>query len=264
MTGIASLIALLVIMTISMTIVKIGAIMLRMTGLDDATAGFQALSAFTGTGFTTQASEMIVRHESRRRVIRWLMILGNAGMAVGVASLLGFFTTKIAAEGSDFLDVITRYIILIASCVLYIALLVNKSINRRLDKYIAKRLSRYENLQYDELEHLLSIGKDASIVSLEVNDKHPIASRSLRNLGLPKYGILVLSVHRDNTITAIPDADFVILPGDRVVCFGRVDTMRVLLAGFDESDTNGDMSLSRLFEGVKPGAPLNDETYEVE
>ena len=264
MTGVASLIALLVIMTISMTVVKIGTIMLRMTGLDDATAGFQALSAFTGTGFPTRSTDSILQNEDRRRIIRWLMILGNAGMAVTVASLLGFFTSEFASIGDNHIEIITRYVILIVACVLYIALLVNKRINRRLDKYIAKRLSRYENLQYDELEHLLSIGKDASIVSLDVNDKHPIASRSLRNLGLPKYGILVLSVHRDNTITAIPDADFVIQPGDRVVCFGRVNTMRVLLAGFDESDTNGDMSLSRLFESVKPGVPINDETYEVE
>ena len=150
MTGFASLIALLVIMTISMTIVKVATIMLRMTGMDDATAGFQALSAFTGTGFPARSSEMVIRHESRRRIIRWLMILGNAGMAVVVASLLSFFTSEISSLRKEgFFEIITRYLILIIACFLYIAVLVNKRVNKYLDRYIARRLSRYQHLQSD-------------------------------------------------------------------------------------------------------------------
>lgn len=40
-----------------------------MTGLDINIARFQALSAFTGTSFTTKEAEDVVDHPQRRRII---------------------------------------------------------------------------------------------------------------------------------------------------------------------------------------------------
>ena len=50
---------------------------MMMTGMDRKRAVFQALSAFSGTGFTTKEAEFVVNHPVRRRVIIWLMILGK-------------------------------------------------------------------------------------------------------------------------------------------------------------------------------------------
>ena len=63
----------------SVVIVRTGAVALQMTGLDRATASFQALSAFTNCGFTTREAESVVNHPQRRRIVRALMLLGNAG-----------------------------------------------------------------------------------------------------------------------------------------------------------------------------------------
>ncbi|MDY6843439.1 MAG: hypothetical protein SVW57_05045 [Thermodesulfobacteriota bacterium] len=48
--------------------------------MDEKKARFQALSAFSGTGFTTKETESIMNHPQRRRIITWIMILGNAGI----------------------------------------------------------------------------------------------------------------------------------------------------------------------------------------
>lgn len=64
---------------ISMLIVRIGSIAFEMTGLDRDKARFQALSCFSGTGFTTREAEQVVGHPQRRKVASFLMILGTPG-----------------------------------------------------------------------------------------------------------------------------------------------------------------------------------------
>ena len=75
-----SVILLIVFVCVSYLIVRIGAIALEMTGMDRSRARFQALSAFTGTGFTTRETEMVINHPRRRKIVTYLMILGNAGI----------------------------------------------------------------------------------------------------------------------------------------------------------------------------------------
>lgn len=47
---------------ISAVVVRVGAVALEMTGLDKDKASFQALSCFSGTGFTTREAELIAGH----------------------------------------------------------------------------------------------------------------------------------------------------------------------------------------------------------
>jgi hypothetical protein len=61
--------ALLLVATVlvSALVVRIGAVAFEMTGLDRDKAHFQALSCFSGTGFTTREAELITGHHYRRR-----------------------------------------------------------------------------------------------------------------------------------------------------------------------------------------------------
>ena len=68
----AAIIGPLIILAISLTTVRIGAIALELTGLSYEVAAFQAQSAFSGAGFTTSESENIVAHAVRRKIIRIL------------------------------------------------------------------------------------------------------------------------------------------------------------------------------------------------
>ncbi|MEL7419682.1 MAG: potassium transporter TrkA, partial [Cyanobacteria bacterium J06555_3] len=72
-----ALISVLVAITLSLLITRIATEALTLTGLSRTSARFQARSAFTGTGFATSESEAIVKHPLRRRIIMWLMFLGN-------------------------------------------------------------------------------------------------------------------------------------------------------------------------------------------
>ena len=74
----ATVVILIGIVIVLMVVVKIGTVAYRVTGLDESTASFQALSAFSGTGFTTREAELITRHPRRRRITKVLMIAGHA------------------------------------------------------------------------------------------------------------------------------------------------------------------------------------------
>ena len=82
------LLSIFIIIGVSYLIVRIATVALTLTGMDEEKARFQALSAFTGTGFTTTEAEIVVKHPVRRKIVMTLMVLGNAGLASVIASLI--------------------------------------------------------------------------------------------------------------------------------------------------------------------------------
>lgn len=76
MTDASPLVLLVVTVFTAYIVVIAGSAAYELTGLDRETAHFQSLSAFTGTGFTTGASERVVNTPTRRRITLGLMVLG--------------------------------------------------------------------------------------------------------------------------------------------------------------------------------------------
>ena len=75
-----NLLLFIIVLSVSFIVVRIGAIAFQLTGLDWSLAKFQALSCFSGTGFTTKESELVVGNSQRRKIASVLMVLGNAGI----------------------------------------------------------------------------------------------------------------------------------------------------------------------------------------
>ncbi len=93
-----ALLSLILVITLSVLIVRIGAIALEMTGLSREVASFQAQSAFSGAGFTTSESEYVVSNPARRKIIRTLIFLGSAGITSAIATLVLTFVGGGAAK----------------------------------------------------------------------------------------------------------------------------------------------------------------------
>ena len=94
MAGEFFLIPMLLIISVSYLVVRAASVMLMRTGLEEKRARFQALSAFTGTGFTTKEAELVVNHAQRRKIVTWLMILGNAGLATVIVTATSSLVTR--------------------------------------------------------------------------------------------------------------------------------------------------------------------------
>ena len=67
---------LLIILAVVLIIGRLATIALTVTGIPREIAKFQARSALTGAGFTTNESESLVNHPARRRIIVLLMTVG--------------------------------------------------------------------------------------------------------------------------------------------------------------------------------------------
>ena len=85
MSEFIQLITLLLIITVSLIIMRVGAAALVKTGISYDAAIFQSQSAFMGVGFTTTEAESVVSHPVRRRIIRGLMLVGF----IAILSTLG-------------------------------------------------------------------------------------------------------------------------------------------------------------------------------
>ena len=94
MTGLYLIAPTLITILISFLIVRVGAIALMMTGIDREKANFQALSAFTRAGFTTREAELVVGDHRRRRIVSWLIILGNAGLVAIIVTATSSVATS--------------------------------------------------------------------------------------------------------------------------------------------------------------------------
>ena len=100
-----------VLYAISVTIVRVASVILRHTGLPDHVARLQSISAMSGAGFTTTESELIVNHPIRRRVITWLMIIGNLGIASVGATVIVTFVGKDGDAGRIAVQALTMLLV---------------------------------------------------------------------------------------------------------------------------------------------------------
>lgn len=137
----AALASVLIVLTLSLLVNRIATAALALTGLSRQAAQFQARSAFTGVGFTTNEAELITTHPVRRRIVMLLMLLGNIGIVTSISSLL---LTFINTEGT--LQSLLRLLILGIGLLVLWVLATSPWIDRYLSRVIDWALRRWTHL----------------------------------------------------------------------------------------------------------------------
>jgi hypothetical protein len=218
-----ALISLLVIVTVSIIVVRIGAVALAMTGISKDLATFQAQSAFSGVGFTTNESESVVRHPVRRRIIRGLMLMGNAGITSAIAGLILTFYRGTGQE------LAMRLGLVLGGLVLLWLLSMSRFVDRILTKLIKVALNKFTRLEVRDYARLLEVGKGFTVSELEVEDADWLCNSKLHELALTNEGILVLGITRkDGVYIGAPHGNTLVQCGDVLTCYGREKLLRTL------------------------------------
>ncbi|MDP9368868.1 MAG: TrkA C-terminal domain-containing protein [Chloroflexota bacterium] len=203
------------ILSLSLLVVRIGAVALMMTGLSQEVASFQALSAFSGAGFTTSESELVVATPERRKTITLLIRAGNAGAITVVTSLILSF-----AGSED--EAPERILFIVLGLVGLVALSRSAWFNRILTPLIQRALSRSSTFVLRDYAALLHLREDYRVAEVEVRRESWLEGRQLRGLDLPAEGLLILGiVQPSGEYVGAPPADFVFSRGDTVVIYGR-------------------------------------------
>lgn len=210
-----SVVSFLLIFALSMLVVRIGSIAFEMTGLSAEVAHFQSLSAFSGTGFTTDEAESVVKSPARRQIAVLLIRLGSVGLVTSISTMLLSFTGagKAAPE---------RLLVLGLGVVLLIGLARSRAFNRLLTPLIERLLARYTSLDLKDYSSLLHLRDDYRIVEVDIKEQTWLANHTIGELHLSDEGVRVLGVKRsgENYIGA-PPTDLLLLPGDLLVLYGR-------------------------------------------
>src|SRR3954468_23096849 len=115
-------VSVIIVVLVSLIVARVGTVALTLTGMSRESARFQARSAFFGVGFTTNEAESVVGHPVRRRIIMWLILLGNAGVVTTMGTLLISF----AGRG----DTLTALAILVGGVVVLGGLSLSQPVDR--------------------------------------------------------------------------------------------------------------------------------------
>lgn len=217
----AGIVVLLVVITISLIATRVAAVALSMTGVSTDLARFQARSAFSGVGFTTEEAERMMRHPVRRRIVMALMLAGNAGLVTAVASIVfAVVRTDDASSGT------VRGVVLVGGLVALYLASRSQAVERGMHHLIDRALHRWTDLDLHDYESLLDLTGDYTVVEVEIGPSDWLAEHPLADLDLPGEGILVLAVHRrDGQFLGAPGEEVVLEPGDTLVVYGHCDAI---------------------------------------
>jgi len=217
---ISAVIPVVIVVVIFFFIVRVATVILKLTGMDEDTARFQAISAFTGTGFTTAAAETILDDKLRSKTVSVLMVLGKVGIVSVIASLfLSFGKDDLAAD-------LSKAIIILAFITILYKITTLKGFSRALNKFIEKRIVARGFTKQKTLEELFSLPKGYGLAQLAITGRSKEDGLTLAEAGFIKKDILVLSIERKEKLISFPHAEDKINKGDRLLCYGLISNIK--------------------------------------
>lgn len=224
-----ALISFLFIITISVIAVRIGSIALEATGLSKDIAGFQAQSAFSGTGFTTGEAETITSHPARRKIIRFLMLIGSAGLTTAIATLVVTFVNVNPQKlilGFKINNAYFNIAIILLGLLLIFWVFTSRLFDKLVRLILAKPLEALKaKIQLYDYERILGLSRGYTIGSFEVPKRHWMVNKTISELELEKEGIVVLgvyrNVHNEEEYVGTPNDDFKIHNKDKIMVYGK-------------------------------------------
>jgi len=197
----------------------VGSIALEATGLERGTARFQALSAFSGTGFTTQEAESIVNHPQRRRIAICLIFLGNAGIVAFLILLVLYIRAGMVWPSLILLGIIVGGLLIIIFALW--SGLVDKLTNAVL-ALIRKGGGAPPLL-------ILQREGDYAVARLRVGEGTHLAGRSVKDAGFARRDIVILTLTQGKRVLSLPTMNERLQPGDRVLCYGKLSEIKELI-----------------------------------
>jgi hypothetical protein len=230
---------LLIFLLLALVITRVATVALRATGLSHEAARFQARSAFSGVGFTTNESEDIVNHPARRNIVLILMLLSTAGVVSAIASLLLSFV-----DTTSWREAALRAAVILGGLLLVWLLAASDWVEQRLSRLIERGLRRWTDLDVADYVRLLHISRDYSITEMGVAEDEWLNGRRVGDILLAQEGVVVLGIRRpDGEYIGAPPVGTAFGAGDTLVVYGRLTALDELQQR--KAGTSGDAAHER-------------------
>jgi hypothetical protein len=219
-----AVLSLLVLLALSLLVTRVATVALAFTGLSHESARFQARSAFTGVGFTTNEAESLVNHPVRRRIVMTLMLLGNIGIVTVASSAIISFV-RIFGDELHW----KMLAVLVAGLAGFVALARSQWVNRVISRAIEWALRRWTDLAVYDYANLLHLSGEYGIAEIPIDSSCWLAGRTLADLKLREEGLVVLGIHRlDGSYIGAPQGISTLREGDTITVYGRAPRIAAL------------------------------------
>ncbi|HEV2075603.1 MAG TPA: TrkA C-terminal domain-containing protein [Thermoleophilaceae bacterium] len=211
-----ALVSVFVAVILSLLITRVATVALTLTGLSRESARFQARSALSGAGFTTNESEAVVNHPVRRRIVMFLMLVGSAGIVTVIGTVVLSFANAAPGERAS------RLAVLLGGLLLLWLVARSGKVDRYLSGVIGRLLGRWTDLDVRDYAELLHLAQEYSVMEVGVQPGDWVAGRSLDELRLRDEGVVLLGISRaDGEYVGVPQFDTRIRTGDTLLMYGR-------------------------------------------
>lgn len=235
-----NLLIFIIVLLVSFIGVRIGAIAFQLTGLEWSLAKFQALSCFTGTGFTTKESELVVSNLQRRKIASILMVLGNAGFVTMIATVVNSLRpvvgkTKISLPFlKDFIPAgllpwVNLVVIVLLFWLLY-KLFTNSSSAQSLTNFLRRFILKKAIIKTVTFEELLITTGGYGVSRITIRPESPILHKTIMESKLRSQDITVLAIVRGHETVPNPSADRTFMLDDELICFGKLENIQQQLS----------------------------------
>ena len=258
----------LAVFTVSLVFIRIATVGLTLTGVSNDLARFQAISAFTGSGFTTQESEDIVNHPVRRRITTHLMLLGHVGVVVAIPSLiLSFLNTKGGSGWTSQANV--RVGVLVGGLLVLLLIANSRFVEHIMLRITTWALRSFGKIHVHDYTRLLRVGRDYVVSELRLRRGDWLTGHTLDQLRLSNEGVLVLGIEKPNgDYIGAPRGHTCLDEDDCLILYGRQES----LVDLDERRAGMEGNIKHLLavtqqmdsveEAVRRESALNDEENE--
>lgn len=159
--------------------------------MERAKARFQALSAFTGIGFTTRDAEAVVNHPRRRKIVASLMVLGNASIVTVIATFV------VSLRPAGIFRPSLNIAIVAASLLMLYRITLHQEFAKKLSNKIRETLRKKLHFEKVYIEEILQQSERYGVASVLIKKESKIAGLTLGQSGLREGDLMVLSIERD-------------------------------------------------------------------
>ena len=223
----------LAVVTAYLFVIEVFSVAFKLTGMATSKIRFQVASLFTGTGYTTQESELIAKDEKRRKIARACIYTGHVfsvafmGLIINVVISLSL-TIRTERAIPTFTE--WYFIILYITLVFFITMVVLKipAVNIKFQRFLERvAINASKKNKKTNIVNVIDIQAKHAIVEVILNIvPESLNEAPLCKMGLTsKYSIHVLSIRRESRIVEVTK-DTMFRKGDVITMYGPISDIR--------------------------------------
>lgn len=200
-------------------VIEISVIAFTLTGLEKGVARYQAISMLTGTGFTTDESQLIIDHPVRRRISMGLILFGAFSLAVIISAI-----TNILSD-----DLRLNKLMIISSVLLVIFILGKTPMTTKLLQHRFEYEMK-KNLDISELpiKEALFLSEDDVVTDLVIEENTRLDGEKVEGVFEHGHDINLLFIKRGEVNIRENLVDETIQAGDKLYLYGNKQAIEKL------------------------------------